>query len=94
MDQSGNPPRRRVMCISYPGRVVALDDRGAVVETTGRQRRASTLLVPGVAIGDWVIVGAGSILRRLDATEAASITSILDAARHAEPTSNAQGGRP
>jgi len=31
------------MCISFPGIVVAVDADGAVVETEGRRRRASTL---------------------------------------------------
>lgn len=79
------------MCISYPGRVVALEGPTAVVETTGRRRRASALLVPDIAVDEWVMVGAGSILRRLDAGEASSITQILDAARAATP---AEGGRP
>jgi hydrogenase assembly chaperone HypC/HupF len=77
------------MCISYPGRVVALEAGAAVVETTARRRRAQTLLVPDVAIGDWVLVGAGSVLRRLDPDEATSLVRMLDTAR-----SVAQGGRP
>lgn len=68
------------MCISYPGRVVAVDGAGAIVETSGRRHRASTLLVPDASAGDWVIVGAGSILRRLDPTEAAALIDVLDAA--------------
>jgi hydrogenase assembly chaperone HypC/HupF len=79
------------MCITYPGVVIDRDGPTAVVETPVRTRRASTLLVPDIAVGDWVIVGAGSILRRLDRAEALAISSTLDAARAATP---AQGGRP
>jgi len=39
------------MCIAFPGRVVAIDPGGALVETEGRLRRASTLLVDDLAIG-------------------------------------------
>jgi hydrogenase assembly chaperone HypC/HupF len=79
------------MCISYPGRVVAIEGGQAIVDTIGRRRRASTLLLPEVAAGDWVVVGAGSILRRLDQTEAAALTEMLDTAVAAPLV---QGGRP
>ena len=87
------------MCISYPGRVVALEGSNAVVDTAGRRRRASTLLVPDAKVGDWVMVGAGSILRRLDDAEADLIVRTLDAARAMTaatpaPTHVAQGGQP
>jgi hydrogenase assembly chaperone HypC/HupF len=86
------------MCISAPGRIVELEAGSALVETAGRRRRAQTLLVPDVAIGDWVVVGAGSILRRLAPDEAASLIRMLDAARAAmsgtAAASLAQGDRP
>jgi hydrogenase expression/formation protein HypC len=61
------------MCIGFPGRVVAVDSAGAVVETDGRRRRASMLLAPDTAVGDWVVVGAGTILERLDDAAAADM---------------------
>jgi hydrogenase expression/formation protein HypC len=54
------------MCLTFPGRVVAVDEDGATVELQGRMRRASTLVAPDVIVGDWVLVGAGTILERLD----------------------------
>jgi len=74
------------MCITYPGQVVALDEGGAVVRLGGRMRRASTLVLPDVAVGDWVLVGAGSVLRRIDPVEATELTRALDAAVAATPT--------
>lgn len=74
------------MCIAYPGRVVAVDVDRAIVETDRRRRVASLLLVPDVAIGDAVTVAAGTIVARLDPTEAAEIRRLLDAA-HQEGTS-------
>lgn len=83
------------MCISYPGRVVALEGPNAVVDSAGRRRRATTLLVPDTQVGDWVMVGAGSILRRLDAAEAAFIVRTLDVAQSASAaTSLGQGDQP
>jgi hydrogenase assembly chaperone HypC/HupF len=74
------------MCLSFPGQVVGLDTSGAVVDTEGRRRRASTLLVPDVAIGDWVAVAAGTIVDRLTPAEAAELRTILDRARDPGPT--------
>jgi hydrogenase assembly chaperone HypC/HupF len=87
------------MCISYPGRVVAVDGPNAVVDTIGRRRRASTLVVPDVTVGEWVLVGAGSVLRRLDPDDALALTRALDTARAATPpsahrTATPEGDRP
>jgi hydrogenase assembly chaperone HypC/HupF len=65
------------MCLSFPGLVIAVDDAGAVVETEGRRRRASTLLLPDTAIGDRVVVAAGTVVERLEAWEAAEIDALL-----------------
>jgi hydrogenase expression/formation protein HypC len=81
------------MCIGFPGRVVAIDPVSALVETEGRRRSASLLLVPDVAVGDWVIVGAGTILERLDPTEAARIQGELGTAiTQLEARTRTEGG--
>ena len=69
------------MCIEDPGRVIVIDGLGAVVDVGGRRRRASTLVLPDVAVGDWVTVAAGTIVNRLEPEEAAEIRRILDAAK-------------
>ena len=79
------------MCIAYPGIVVEVDSLGATVETDGRRRRVSALLVPDVAIGDWVAVAVGTVLKRLDPDEAADIQRIMRAAEQATPNSTAEG---
>ncbi|HET7169246.1 MAG TPA: HypC/HybG/HupF family hydrogenase formation chaperone [Candidatus Limnocylindrales bacterium] len=68
------------MCLTYPGLVLSVGDGEAVVRTEGRQRRATTLVVPDVAVGDWVIVAAGSIVTRLDPAEAAEIRGLIEIA--------------
>lgn len=68
------------MCIAFPGRVLALDPPDAIVEIDGRRRRASLRMSAHVQAGDWVLVGAGSVLRRLGAEEAAEIAKTLKAA--------------
>ena len=79
------------MCIAYPGIVVGVDSLGATVDTDGRRRRVSALLVPDVAIGDWVAVAVGTILKRLDPDEAAEIERIMRAAERATPNQTAEG---
>lgn len=54
------------MCLVAPGLVTEVDAGVAVVAIDGRTRRALTLLTPEVRPGDWVLVGAGAVIRRLD----------------------------
>jgi hydrogenase expression/formation protein HypC len=79
------------MCIAYPGLVVEVDSDGAVVETEGRRRRASVLLLPDIAVGDWVTVAVGTVVERLEPARAAEIQEILHAARTSTTVPN--GGR-
>lgn len=65
------------MCVGFPGTVVAVDEFGATVDQDGRLRRASTLLIPDIALGDHVFVAAGSIVERLDPDEAELIRATL-----------------
>ena len=68
------------MCIAYPARVLSFDSTEASIEMDGRRRRASMMLRPQVAVGDWVLVAAGTVLRRLDADEAHDLLRTIDAA--------------
>ena len=72
------------MCLTFPGEVVALDGMEALVLTEGRLRRATTLAVPDAAVGDRVVVAAGSIIARLDAEEADDIERLVRVARRDE----------
>ena len=78
------------MCVAFPGQVTEVDAVGATVDTEGRRRRASTLLVPDVAVGDWVFVAAGTIVDRLDSEEAQMIRATLLEAIALEATSAAE----
>jgi hydrogenase assembly chaperone HypC/HupF len=68
------------MCIAFPGRVVSVGPTDAVVDIDGRRRHASMLLEPGIAVDDWVLVAAGTVLRRLEPDEAADLAETLSAA--------------
>jgi len=74
------------MCLGFPARVIATDLDGATVEDRGRIRRASTLVVPDLAPGDWVLVAAGTVLAKLAASEAAAILAELARAEAATAT--------
>jgi len=72
------------MCLTAAARVLALDAGGATVLLAGLPRRASTLVVPEVAVGDWVIVGAGTILERLSEDEATVVNAAVQTATREE----------
>ena len=82
------------MCVEFPSRVVAVDDLGATVSREGRLRRASTILLPDAAPGDWVYVAAGAIVQRLDPHEAEAIRTILLDAMAREPVDPAVPATP
>ncbi len=65
------------MCMSLPALVVALDPLGATVETEGRRSHASTVLEPEARVGDWVLVSAGTVVRRLEPEQADEIRRTL-----------------
>jgi hydrogenase expression/formation protein HypC len=58
------------MCISIPSTVISIDGDQAEIDTLGSRRFASTLLMPEVKVGDYVLVSVGSIARILDEGEA------------------------
>jgi len=68
------------MCLALIGWVVDVtgEPGSAIVEIGGRRRRASRALVPGLQPGDWVTVGAGWILQRLEPTEAKELLALYE----------------
>jgi hydrogenase assembly chaperone HypC/HupF len=68
------------MCLGFPGRVVAIDRAGATIDTEGRRRRASTLLLPDLEIGEWVWVAAGTVVERVPPGDVDDIRMTLQAA--------------
>lgn len=79
------------MCLTAPARVLFVEGQAATVDLDGRRRRASLAIHPDVAAGDWVVVGAGTVLRRLEPAEARGLLAEIEAARaataprHADP---------
>ena len=77
------------MCLGFPGRVIAIDPAGATIETEGRRRRASTLLLPDLAVGEWVWVAAGTVVERVPPDDVEEIRTTLSAAIDAEESPGA-----
>jgi len=82
------------MCVAYPGQVLEISGGMALVDTQGRTWRASTMLIPETAVGDWVVVGAGTVLQILDADEARAIRELLDEALRDESEMRPLNGLP
>ncbi len=81
------------MCVAYPGQVLEIEGDMALLAFDRRTSRASTMLVPEVAVGDWVVVAAGAILRIVDPHEAREIRELLDEALRDGPSMEQVGGQ-
>src|SRR5437016_307056 len=66
------------MCLAVPAKLVTCDGATAVADMHGNRVAVSTLLVPEVTVGDWVLVHAGFALQRLDGDEAQSTWAVLE----------------
>jgi hydrogenase expression/formation protein HypC len=83
------------VCLAAPGRIIAIEANQAVVDLDGRVRRASLERMPQIAVGDWALVAAGSVVRRLDPDEAAEIRDLLAwSGRNPPDTRSLPGGPP
>lgn len=59
------------MCLGFPGKILELDQFGAVVDIAGTKREVSTMMLPDeVVVGDWVMVHAGMAIAKMDEKEA------------------------
>ena len=79
------------MCLTLPAQVVdvASDGATAVVRANGSTRVVSLVVLSGdavlVAPGDWVLLGAGLAVARIEAGEAIELLGLLDEARKSTP---------
>lgn len=65
------------MCIAVPGKVLKIEGDAATVSFGGSLRSAQLDLVEDIKEGDYVIVHAGFILRKLDEKEAQETLDII-----------------
>ncbi len=66
------------MCLAVPGKLLRIEGDEAVAEFQGAQRRVGLALLPGAAVGDWVLVHAGYAIQRLDEAEALENLRLLE----------------
>lgn len=72
------------MCLAVPGQVISMSDDAPLFRTGrvsfgGLLREVSLAYVPGVCLGDYVIVHAGLAISIIDAQEARRVFETLDA---------------
>lgn len=68
------------VCLVVPGHVIDVAGLTATVDVDGRARTITTLLDPDIQVGDWVVVAASTILRRVDPADARSMREAVDVA--------------
>ena len=68
------------MCVTAPARVLAVDGETAIVDLDGVPRRASLVIVPEAAVGEWVLVATGLVLEILDQAEVDELNQLLEGA--------------
>jgi hydrogenase expression/formation protein HypC len=66
------------MCVAAPGKVIALHSDGADVLVSGRTRRVSTLLLPDLRVGEYVLIASGMATDRLSEEEALARIGLFD----------------
>ena len=66
------------MCLAVPGKVIRRVDDEAEVDLQGNQLRVSTVLVPEVKEGDWVLIHAGFAIQTLDEESAKETFALLN----------------
>jgi hydrogenase assembly chaperone HypC/HupF len=66
------------MCLAEPREVIVVDAQTARIRADGREREVSTLLVPDLHVGDYVIVAGDVVIERLDPLEAETRRALFD----------------
>ena len=65
------------MCLAVPAKVIELENEMATVDLDGVRRAVSTLMVPDLALGDYVITHAGFALHKVDEADAQKSLDLL-----------------
>ena len=62
------------MCLAIPYKVLEVKENSwAEIEVAGARHEVSLQLLPGVEVGDWVLVNMGSVVARIEEDEAREI---------------------
>ncbi|MFH1729456.1 MAG: HypC/HybG/HupF family hydrogenase formation chaperone [Pseudomonadota bacterium] len=68
------------MCLSIPVKVLSLENekQSAQINYNGIKMEVSTTLVPEINIGDYALLHAGFLIRKIDENEALETISLLN----------------
>ncbi len=66
------------MCLAVPAQIVSREGDDAVADLHGNQVQVSTALVPGVQVGQWVLVHAGFAIQVLDCKTLEETWAVLE----------------
>ena len=73
------------MCVAIPYKVLEVNEGGrALIEDGGMKQEISTLLVPEVKAGDYVLVYLGSATARIEEEEAREVMRLFQEIAEAE----------
>ena len=66
------------MCLAIPGKLIELNEteQKAVIDFNGLHKSGSTMLMPEVAVGDYVLVHAGFIIQIMDDDYGKDLTTL------------------
>lgn len=73
------------MCLAVPAKVVDITDGMAKVEVEGVSRMVSTMMVPELKLGDYIIAHAGFALHVVDEKDALESIELLRQLAQAMP---------
>jgi len=69
--------RKVSMCLAVPAKVISITGQIAQVELGGLTRQANIMLVPGLRLGDYVLLHAGFAIQTLDEADAQETLELL-----------------
>lgn len=74
------------MCLAIPGNVIKVDTKRktAIIDYGAEKREVGTVLIPDIAVGEYVLVQAKMIVQRIPTDEAKKFLKTL--AEHGECT--------
>lgn len=65
------------MCLAVPAKLVECEDGQGVADMHGNRVPVQTIFEPEAKVGDWVLVHAGYVIKRLEAGEAEATWSVI-----------------
>jgi len=66
------------MCLAVAGKVISIEGMSGMIEVGGIKREAGLHLVPGVRVGDYVLLHAGFAIQIIDEKEAIETMKLLE----------------